>query len=244
MSRTISRMTAEQRAADKAEKLVVRLARREELKLNVLRDFLRGKISFNAISKSSSYKGRGMRVDRAYPRLEKMLVAWTLIMANPTVFHFRVTDEGLVGDLSKALGIIYPNDSYISDTSLNNGLHVMSNGRGVKATPSIEIVALVHEHIGNIDGGIAQYLHEHGQKPPTELDVEVIRAVCPTIETLKDIPPASTVDKPQKTVTAAERTRAAKPPVDPHVDTIAKRAHEELKELYGPKVLARLKHLL
>lgn len=241
MSRNTSRMSAEERAADQAAKLEQRLQHRDALDLHTLEDFLRGKISFNAISKGAN-RG-GTRIDRAYPRLDKMLVAWVLILANPSAFSFRLTKNGLVGALSNALYAIYPDDSYINDTSLNNGLHV-KHERTVKATPSIALVALVHEHIGNPDGGIAKYFREREQEPPTELDIEIIRAVCPNIQNREDIPAPTVINKAKKTAAPSGRVSKAEAAVDQHVQAVAQRALQELQELYGPKVLAALKHLL
>lgn len=235
MSWNISRMTTEQRAADQAAKLEQRLQHRDALSLHTLEDFLRGKISFKMMSAKST---RG----RAFQRLDKMLVAWVLILANPSAFGFRLTENGLVGNLSNALYAIYPDDSYINDTSLKNGLHVRHE-RAVKATPSIAMVSLVHEHIGNPHGGIARYFLEHEQQPPTELDIEVVRAVCPNIQNREDIPAPPAINKAKKTA-APGRVSKAEVGVNPHVQAVAQRALDELKELYGPKVLTALKHLL
>lgn len=229
MTRHISRMSEEQREADRAQKLQQRLLRREELDLTVTRDFLRGKISFSAISKGTS---QGARVDRAYPRLDKMLVAWTLILANPTPFDFKVVEDGLIGNLSSALYIIYPDDPYINDTSLNNGLHVRHMTRAVKATPSVALVALVYDHIGRANGGIAEYFKSRDLEPPTEFDMEVMEAVC-----TPDALPARQED-------ATPKGHGSKAGANPHIEAVAQRALQELRELYSPLVLARLKRLL
>lgn len=234
MSGYTPRMTPKERAADKAAKLEERLERREQLKLNVVEDFLRGKLSFKRIS-SLDAKGP-TRISRAFPRLDKMLVAWTLILARPLEFGFRLTDNGLVGQLSRALDIIYPDDSYILDESLKYGLHIKHN-LGVRATPSIALVALVQEHINTPVGGIAQYFQYREQEPPTELDIEVIRAVC----SLDDVASRAQDTRAQL---AAVTVRPPASQADPRVEALAQRALEELQELYGPRVLAVLKRML
>lgn len=226
MTRHISRMSPAERAADKAAKLEQRLQRREELNLEIARDFLRGKLNFGDISKGGFMHGK-----RAYPRLDKMLVAWTLILAHPQTFNFRLTADGLVGNLSHALYDIYPDDSYINDTSLNNGLHVKCGGY-VKATPSVALVALVYEHIGSADGGIAKYFKSRDLEPPTEFDMEVMEAVC-TPDAL-----------PARQEEATPKGHGSKTGSNPHIEAVAQRALQELRELYSPLVLAQLKRLL
>jgi hypothetical protein len=219
-------MTPEQRAADQAAKLEQRLLRREELNLELTRDFLRGKLGFGRISKGGFMHGK-----RAYPRLDKMLVAWTLILALPQAFNFRLTADGLVGNLSHALGDIYPEDAYINDTSLNNGLHVKCGGY-IKATPSVALVTLVHEHIGNADGGIAKYFKSRDLEPPADFDIEVMEAVYPSFGLA------------EQQEDAKHKGHGSKAGVNPYIEAVAQRALQELKEMYGPKVLAALKHLL
>ncbi|MGF7228971.1 MAG: hypothetical protein ACQR33_03190 [Candidatus Saccharibacteria bacterium] len=228
MSPPRSKLTPAQREASVAARRQLRQVRCETLKLDVVEGFLRGEISFDQLSVSGYGKGR-----RRYPKRDKVLVAWVLIMARPQDFGFELANGALEGSLYRALCGIYPEEHLLDIESLENGLHVKSH-RNVKATPPKALITLVRKHISNTQGGIAKYFESQGQEPPTELDTKVIQAVLPPKETTQT-PSAQCVTSATPEEHTASPSRA---------EAVAQRVLEELQELYGPKVLAELKRIL
>lgn len=142
------------------------------LNLGVVRQFLTGGTSFEEIARLQRFGTHGTSIRRAHEPIDKVLVAWALVLAKPEHFGFEYHNDELIGDLDDALLRMYRGDNCLVSFSYDARLHTTTRNAHGKRTRKLtlpqEFIDLVREHIDNPEGGIAQYFEEETTTAPAK----------------------------------------------------------------------------